>query len=206
MIVWLVMDHSSSLEAVEASITPEQAELLLDVAEVAIRAYLEGTQFPGPDVDRLPERLQQPCGAFVTLHVAGKLNGCIGNIESRHAIGACISKLAIQAAFEDPRLPRLRRQDLDDLHIEVSLLSPRTVVDATTRAELIERLTPGLHGLVITSGDHRAVFLPSVWEQLPDPHDFIDQLLRKADLPIDRWPSSIHAEVFTTESFGRTLG
>jgi AmmeMemoRadiSam system protein A len=111
--------------------------------------------------------------------------------------------LAVEAAFEDPRLPRLRREDLDGLHIEVSLLSPRTAVPAGSRAELIEHLVPHETGLIISSGARRAVFLPSVWEQLPLPDDFIDHLLSKAGLPTDRWPGDMHAEVFTTESFGR---
>ena len=139
----------------------------------------------------------------MTLHVDGRLNGCIGNVHSRERIGACISELAIEAAFEDPRLPQLRREDLDRLHIEVSLLSPRSVVPAPSRAELIEHLVPHETGLIISSGSARAVFLPSVWEQLPRPDDFIDQLLRKAGLPPDGWPTDMRAEVFTTESFGR---
>ena len=142
----------------------------------------------------------------MTLLVHGQLNGCIGNIESDDSIGACISELAIRAAFEDPRLPELDRDDLDDLHIEVSLLSPRTAVGTHTRHELLSQLTPHVDGLIIESGRHRAVFLPSVWEQLPEPDHFLDQLLNKAGLPVDEWPSDMHAEVFTTESFGRDTG
>ncbi len=185
--------------------TPDQAELLLDIAEVSIRACLEGTRYPGPDVTLLPERLRRPCGAFVTLHVDGRLNGCIGNIRTDEPIGACISKLAIEAAFDDPRLPRLRREDLDGLQIEVSLLSPPTMVPATSRAELIEHLVAHETGLIISSDSRRAVFLPSVWGQLPLPDDFIDHLLRKAGLPTNSWPSDMRAEVFTTESFGRRV-
>jgi AmmeMemoRadiSam system protein A len=194
------MGHSRSHDA---SLTPDQAELLLDIAEATIRAHLDGTRYSGPDLSLLPERLRQPCGAFVTLQVDGRLNGCIGNIHGDEPIGASISKLAIQAAFADPRLPQLRREDLDRLHIEVSLLSPPTAVPATSRSELIEQLVPRETGLIISSGSRHAVFLPSVWGQLPLPDDFIDQLLRKAGLPTDRWPRDMRAEVFTTESFGR---
>ncbi len=109
MIVWSDTERSHLGESSSTALTPDQAELLLDVAELAIRAELEGGHYPGPDVERLPERLRQPCGAFVTLHVGGALNGCIGNIESDQAIGACIARLAVQAAFEDHRLPRLTR-------------------------------------------------------------------------------------------------
>ena len=197
------MEHSLSLDT---TVTIDQAEMLLDLAEVAIRARLDGSHFPGPDVVQLPERMQQPCGAFVTLHVDGQLNGCIGNIETSDPLGACIPKLAIQAAFEDPRLPELRRDDLEGLHIEVSLLSPRSVVPADSKEQLIEQLTPGVHGLIIASGRHRAVFLPSVWAQLPIPDHFLGQLLHKAGLSANTWPSDMQAEVFTTESFGRQLG
>jgi AmmeMemoRadiSam system protein A len=185
--------------------TPEQAELLLDTAEIAIRACLKGSRYLGPDVERLPARLRQPCGAFVTLHVGDRLNGCIGNIEGNEPIAACVAKLAIQAAFEDRRLPKLRHKDLEHLEIEISLLSPRSEVPAGTRADLIDHLETGVHGLILTSGVHRAVFLPSVWEQLPRPDDFIDHLLHKAGLPIDRWPTDMHADVFTTASFSRRL-
>lgn len=196
------MEHSLSLDT---SLAPDQAELLLDTAEIAIRTCLDGIRYPGPDVERLPERLRQPCGAFVTLHVDGRLNGCIGNVDSDQPIGACIPKLAIQAAFDDPRLPRLRRQDLPGLEIEISLLSPRTAVPCSTQAELFEHLTAGLHGLIITSGRLHAVFLPSVWKQLPEPDDFVVQLLAKAAIATGTWPDDLQAEVFTVESFERRV-
>ena len=183
--------------------TPEQAELLLDLADAAIRSCLEGARYPGPDVTLLPERLRRPGGAFVTLHVDGKLNGCIGHIESDEAIGVCVSNLAIQAAFADHRLPNLRRRDLPGLHIEISLLSPRTTIPAGTREALLEHVRPHVDGLIIAGGNRRAVFLPSVWAQLRLPDQFLDQLLRKAGLPTTGWPTDMHAEVFTTESFGR---
>ena len=201
-IVWSGTEHSLSPEVMA---TAEQAEQLLDIAELAIRARLDGTQHPGPDVHQLPQHMQQPCGAFVTLHISRQLNGCIGNIDASDPIGACVARLAVQAAFEDARFPPLTSADLDVLHIEVSLLSPHAEVPAASRAQLIEQLTPGVDGLIVASGHHRAVFLPAVWDQLPDPEQFLDQLLRKAGLPTTTWPSDMHAELFTTESFGRQL-
>lgn len=189
----------------EAPLTPDEFALLLDLAELAIRAGLEGRRDPGPDIERLPDRLRRPGGAFVTLHVGGHLNGCIGNIESDEPIGLCVPKLAVQAAFEDYRLPQLRHEDLADLEIEISLLSPCSPIPAGTRADLLDHLVPGRHGLILSSGRHRAVFLPSVWEQLPQPHEFIDHLLLKAGLPADRWPSDMHADVFTTLSSARRV-
>jgi AmmeMemoRadiSam system protein A len=191
---------------VQPDLGEAEEELLLDLAEVAIRACLEGTRFPGPDTHRLPEPLLRPCGAFVSLHVDDDLNGCIGNLDADDPIGACVPRLAIQAAFEDPRLPRLRRADLAHLVIEISLLSPRTAVPASTRSELFAHLIPFEHGLVLAARDRRGVFLPSVWEQLPDPDDFVDHLLHKAGLPRDEWPSTMSAELFTTRTIERRLG
>jgi AmmeMemoRadiSam system protein A len=189
----------------ELPVTPHEAELLLDLSEVAIRACLDGTRYPGPDADKLPESLRRPCGAFVTLHVAGRLNGCIGNINGSEPIGTCVGDLARKAAFEDPRLRPLRRDDLDRLHIEVSILSPLTPVPARTRPELIANLEQRRHGLILAAAGRRAVFLPSVWGQLPTPDDFIDGLLHKAGLPVAGWPADMYAEVFTTASVGRHL-
>jgi AmmeMemoRadiSam system protein A len=190
----------------EFPVSPREAELLLDIVEVSIRACLDGTNYPGPDTTKLPETLCRPCGAFVTLHVAGQLNGCIGNIEPGGQLGVCVSELARRAAFHDPRLPTLTRADLDRLHIEIALLSARTPIPAETRDELIAHLEPRLHGLIISTTAHRAVFLPTVWNQLRTPDQFVDGLLRKAGLSTRRWPSDLTAEVLTTTSFGRHIG
>lgn len=202
VIVWSGMEHS---HLGDEPLTPDEFCLLLDLAELSIRAHLEGRQFAGLDIERLSDRLRRPGGAFVTLNVGGSLNGCIGNIESPEPIATTVAELAIKAAFEDYRLPKLRNEDLAELEIEISLLSPPSPVPAGTRAELLEQLVPGRHGLILTSGGHRAVFLPSVWAQLPQPSDFIDHLLRKAGLPADRWPSDLHADVFTTVSSARRV-
>ena len=195
------MDEASNAFGIAA----HEAELLLDLAEVAIRACLEGTRYPGVDTSTLPAALLRPCGAFVTLHVAGELNGCIGNLDSSDPLGSCVTELAIKAAFEDPRLPALRRIDLSQLHLEVSVLSARVPVPAGSRTELNDHLQPNVNGLVVRSERRQAVFLPTVWEHLPHPDDFVDQLFRKAGLPPGEWPHHLEAEIFTTASISRHL-
>lgn len=198
--------HDPVSGAARITIAERDSELLLDVAETAIRANLAGRPVPEIDMSALPVVLRQPCGVFVTLHVAGELNGCIGNISGAGPLVTNVAELAVKAAFEDPRLPALRRHDLARLSIEVSLLSALLEVPARSRAELLQQLWRGEHGLVIRSGAHQAVFLPSVWEQLPEPERFLDQLLRKAGLPPERWPDDLVAAVFTTTTFARSFG
>jgi AmmeMemoRadiSam system protein A len=190
----------------EWRLTAEERELLLDIAESEIKAALGVGARRDLDLDRLPPALAAPGGAFVTLHVGGRLNGCIGTIESDDPIALSVARLAVQSAFEDPRLPALRREDLPQLDIEISLLSTPHPIPASTRAELLADLRPGIDGLIIAAGRFRAVFLPVVWRQLPDPDEFLDHLLRKAGLPTFGWPDRMQAEVFTATCLARDLG
>ncbi len=112
-------------------------------------------------------------------------------------------RLARSAAFADPRLPALRWEDLPRLAIEVSILSPFEPIAARSRGELLAALRPGTDGLLVAAGPHRAVFLPDVWDQLPDPDDFVDHLFRKGGLVPGTWPSNLTAHRFTTEHFER---
>jgi AmmeMemoRadiSam system protein A len=182
---------------------PAEGDLLLDLAEWSIRAAFS----PGPaagTAPALPDRLQVPRGAFVTLFVDGRLNGCIGAIDTPEPLGACIGRLARAAAFDDPRLPPLRPEQLDALTIEVSILSPLEPIASGTRAEVLAAVRPHAHGLQIESGRRRGVFLPDVWAQLPDPDDFLDHLLAKAGLHPRTWPADLRAHRFATTAFVRT--
>ena len=147
----------------EFGLTDTDAEFLLDVAVGTLVAHFGRGAAPDTDPSALPARLGQPIGAFVTLRVGGELNGCIGHLTTGAPIVETVAELAIRSAFHDPRLPALRVDDLDDLEIEISLLSPRHDVPARTRDELLSHLRPGVTGLVLTSGRRSALFLPAVW-------------------------------------------
>jgi AmmeMemoRadiSam system protein A len=184
-------------------VTSSEAALLLDLASTSIVDGLDGRPLRVPRVEDLPAELRREVGAFVTLTVDGALNGCIGTIEGAGPLGQEVVRLARSAAFADPRLPALRREDLAGLVIEVSILSPFELLDVGSRAQLVRALRPGTDGLVIAAGPHRAVFLPDVWDQLPDPDDFVDHLFRKGGLVPGTWPSNLAAHRFTTEHVER---
>jgi AmmeMemoRadiSam system protein A len=186
-----------------AVVTSAEAGLLLDLADASILDGLDGRPMRPPPLSDLPAELRREAGAFVTLTVRGALNGCIGAIEGAGALGQEVVRLARAAAFDDPRLPPLRRADLAELVVEVSILSPFEPVAARSRAELVGALRPGTDGLLIGAGSHRAVFLPDVWDQIPDPGDFVDHLCRKGGLEPAPWPPGLTAHRFTTERFER---
>jgi AmmeMemoRadiSam system protein A len=181
-------------------------QLLLDLAEWSIHTALRpsGADRAAPPAPPTPpDHLHAPHGAFVTLTVDGRLNGCIGAIETPEPLPACIARLARAAAFDDPRLPPLRREDLPALAIEVSILSPLEPIEAGSRAEVLGSVEPHVHGLQIEAERRRGVFLPDVWAQLPDPDDFLDHLLAKAGLHPRTWPAGLRAHRFATTAFVR---
>ncbi len=197
------MEPSPSLEPI---LDQHDIEALLDIAENAIATALAGHSAVPPPLESLPPALHRRVGAFVTLKVHGRLNGCVGTIEGVEPLGCAVARLALSAAFADPRLPALQPSDYAHLEITLSLLSPLSPIEVRSRSELKGALRPGLDGLMISAGERQAVFLPSVWEQLPDPEDFLDHLWRKAGLRPGIWPANLRAFRFTAQHHERRAG
>lgn len=190
----------------EIRLTPSEAATLLDVADTAILAGLSGRSPLPVAMDVLPERLRQTLGSFVTLMVADRLNGCIGHVEGVEPLARDVAHLAWSAAFDDPRLPPLERSDRRTLIIEISLLSPLTPIAAESYQDLLEQLEQGRDGVVVRAGRSQGLFLPSVWEQLPDGHEFLHHLFRKAGLAPGTWPDGVEARRFVAMKYRRRLG
>lgn len=180
-----------------AELDAEAASTLLEVARRSIRAGLDGHGPERPDLGDLPAVLAEPRGAFVTVLVDGELNGCIGTIEPMRPLAEVVATDAWSAAFRDPRLPSLRRSQLGGTEIEVTVLSELSPIDVGSIGELLSALHPGVDGLVIEDGHRRGVFLPQVWEQLPEPADFLARLQAKAGITVGSWPSGIRCQRFT---------
>ncbi len=146
--------------------------------------------------------LRAPAGAFVTLNHRGKkpadpgrLRACMGVIEARQPLEQAVVQAAVWAA-QDPRFPQLEAEELDDLDVEVSILSPSLPVPGP------EAITIGTHGIILSKGGHRALFLPQVaTEQGWDLETTLDHLARKAGMPADGWRRGAGFEVFTAQVF-----
>ena len=190
----------------DAVLTGDDVELLLDIADGAVVDGLLGTPPSAPPAALLPPALRAHVGVFVTLSVDGELNGCIGSIEGVEPLAHGAARHAWSAAFADPRLPPLTRRDYERLTLEVSILSPLAAMPAGTRDDVLNDLQPGIDGLVIVAGRHHAVFLPAVWDELPEPRQFLDQLQAKAGLDRTCWPSGMHAWRFSAQVLSRRAG
>ena len=139
--------------------------------------------------------------SFVTLEREGALRGCIGSPAPRTQLARDVARNAVAAGFGDPRFSPLRADELAELTISISVLSPATPLALADEDELIARLHPGRDGLILRERGAGALFLPSVWATLPDRRAFVQQLKRKMGRAADHWSPSTRAWRFTTESF-----
>jgi len=150
---------------------------LLGIARGAIASQLG--RGAAPAIDDEPW-LREPAATFVTLMQGADLRGCIGTLEPHRALGEDVHHNARAAAFSDPRFAPVRATEVDDLDVEVSLLTSPTPIRFSAHHELIAQLRPGRDGLILESGIRRATFLPQVWDSLPSPEEFLAHLKSKA--------------------------
>jgi len=168
---------------------------LAQYARECIRQELGGVPARPP----VSAEAQRPGASFVTLRWRnGELQGCIGSLEPRRSLLADVAHNGLAAAFEDPRGTPLSLYDLDDLNVEVSVLSPLELVpfDGTEQGAC-GALRPGVDGVVFVWKGRRGTFLPQMWDQLPTPVQFLTELKMKAHLSRDFWADGIELHRYT---------
>jgi len=183
-------------------LTAQERATALRIAMTAATTPLRTGQQWFPDPSELTGELAAPGACFVTLTGRGQLLGCIGSLEPRRPLGEDIAAQAFAAAFRDPRMPALTDHDLPELHVEVSVLGPLEPLEVAGRAQLAEVLRPGIDGLLIESGWHRATFLPAVWRSVSGTPEFLDLLWRKAGMRPRDWPRDLTVHTYCTDEFG----
>jgi AmmeMemoRadiSam system protein A len=169
-------------------------EFLLTLARNAIVSKMHSKLL---QIGTIPNEATEFSGTFVTLTKNGELRGCIGVIEPVQSIYKGIIENARSAAFGDPRFPPLRADEIEDVRIEVSILSVPEKLFIDDASELLNVLKKNRPGLIIERGFARATFLPQVWDELRRPEDFLTQLCLKAGIPSDTWKQPSRLEIFT---------
>lgn len=177
------------------------AETLHSVAEAAIDHGLARGAPPPIDPGRFPDPLRAERACFATLvKVGGELRGCVGTIEPHRSLVEDVNENAWAAAFRDPRFPPLGAHERDAVECALSVLTPLEPVLFADENELLERIVPGVDGLLVESGTGRATFLPAVWAQFPEPADFWRALKHKAGLPDAALPPDLRVCRYRTET------
>lgn len=172
---------------------------LLRLARRSIAHRLEENRAFLPRPGDYHPALRRQRASFVTLHLAGSLRGCIGSLQAERTLVEDVARNAQAAAFEDPRFSPLVAEEFEHLEYHISVLSPPRPLAVASREELLEHLRPRIDGLVIEEGHRRATFLPSVWEQLPEPEQFVSHLRLKAGLSAAGWNSGTRILTYQVE-------
>ncbi len=180
----------------EHGLTAQEKQTLLRIARDTLERHVRKQPLPELEDGALTPRLRARAGAFVTLHERGQLRGCIGYIEGRAPLAETVMQNACNAATRDPRFPPVQPDDLKDIEIEISVMSP--LRKAASPADVIA----GTHGVVLKKGMHQGVFLPQVaTEQGWDRETFLRQLGHKAGLDANAYKTA-ELWLFTAEVFG----
>jgi AmmeMemoRadiSam system protein A len=177
-------------------VTSEQGRALLALARASIAARFADAP-PQPEASSEPW-LQAPGATFVSLHQQGDLRGCVGNIKPLPTLYESVVRNARAAAFEDSRFPPLNEAELAKTQLEVTVLSPLERVAAVSEAEALAQLRPGQDGVVLNYQGRTSVFIPQMWEEIPDPREFLLHLKRKARFPAE-WQPGMSIDRFTAE-------
>ena len=167
---------------------------LLGLARASVRAAASGAPPPEIPADGV---FQRKGGAFVTLKKKGSLRGCIGNFTGTGSLGKTVADMAAAAAVGDPRFPPVRPEEVDQLAIDISILSPMEPASP-------EEVIPGTHGLYVKRGFRAGTLLPQVAsEEGWDRETFLAHTCLKAGLPPDSWKNDdVQIYTYTAEVFG----
>lgn len=190
-------------ETQAGALSEDGQQYLLDLARRTLESVTGGGDLPEPAPGDVPEPLRQPRACFVTLTAKGRLRGCIGNLHpGGRPLFRAVMENARSAALNDPRFPELPHSEVAGVHIEISVLGEPRRLEFDSPRQLLERLRPGHDGVILNIGRRQATFLPQVWEQLPDPEEFLRHLSQKAGCDPDAWQESeTRVSVYSVQAF-----
>lgn len=176
-----------------------QKETLRTLAANSIREELGLTPTA---IDTRDSIFKEKSGIFVTLQKNNNLRGCIGSLTAQQSIVEGIKSHAKHAAFSDNRFSPVQEEELADISIEISILTEPKPLKFTGSQNLIEQLQPGQDGVTLRQGRYSATFLPQVWQQLPEPEQFMNHLAMKAGLSVDGWrQEGVEIETYSVIKF-----
>ncbi|NRB37206.1 MAG: AmmeMemoRadiSam system protein A [Pseudomonadales bacterium] len=178
--------------------SPHDKETLLLQARKSIQEICQNHSYSVCDLSPFSSQLQQPMACFVTLTKNQRLRGCIGSLSAHQPLIQDVICNARAAASRDSRFNSVTEDELDNIHIEISILSPIQVITFNNEEEMLEQIRPGIDGIVLEYGQNHATFLPLVWQQINNKEDFIRELKIKAGIESDFWSDKMHVSRYQT--------
>ena len=176
-----------------AEFSPDERSALLHLAHESILSAIEHREI---SLEPPTPHFAEPRGAFTSLYLHGQLRGCVGYVLPVGSVYQTVAETARAAALEDTRFYPVTLEEARHLQVELSILSPPSLIDPTA-------IEIGRHGLLISTAFRRGLLLPQVpIEHHWDRETFLEQTCRKAGLPSDAWKTGATIEAFTAEVFG----
>lgn len=163
------------------------------VIEVCKKSILSGFQLGDFEIKKYPCVFEESGASFVTIEIHGNLRGCVGSVIAHRPLINDLMSNAHSAAFKDTRFSPLTRQEFHNINVSVSLLSEPERILFEGEDDLLNKIVPYEDGIIIRDGNYQAVYLPVVWEQLPDKREFLNSLKLKAGMDEDYFTDTLQA-------------
>ena len=168
-------------------LTQLEKTMLLKLARQALEQAVRGQALPPLHLAAQTPNLQAQGASFVTLTHAGKLRGCIGALEPYQSLVEDVREHVVAAALEDYRFLQVQESELQDIQIEISRLTQPEPLEYSNPDDLLNKLQPGVDGVILKDGWKRATFLPQVWEKVSAKEEFLEHLCYKMGVERDLW-------------------
>ncbi|HUF00307.1 MAG TPA: AmmeMemoRadiSam system protein A [Anaerolineales bacterium] len=181
----------------QEKLTSDEQKILLRLAREAMERGVRGEELSALDESSLPLSLREQGSSFITLTTHGQLRGCVGSLEAYQSLAEDVREHAVAAALKDPRFQPVKEDELNGIQIEISRLTHPIPVEYKDANDLLSKLHPHVDGVILRDDPYRrATFLPQVWEKIPDPAEFLNNLCYKMGAEPDLWRSK-HFDVLT---------
>ncbi|RMD84659.1 MAG: AmmeMemoRadiSam system protein A [Candidatus Dadabacteria bacterium] len=187
-------------------VEPKHHDALLSLARESIKFGIDNGSVMEVDPASYPAPLRETLSTYVTLHKRGDLRGCIGHLEARYPLVVDLVHSAYAAAFHDTRFPPVSEEELNEIDISISVLSPLEEIEFSSEEDLLQKVIPGKDGLVLQDHGLRGCFLPVMWERLPSPEIFLKFLKEKAGLPHSYWSETLRVFRFRAQKIPNGKG
>jgi AmmeMemoRadiSam system protein A len=183
-------------------LTQEEKGLLLKLARQSLECGVRGQPLPPLDPAALTPALRAAGASFVTLTINGELRGCIGALEPYQSLAEDVREHAVAAALQDYRFSPVQVDELPQIEVEVSRLTLPEPLAYASAGDLLEKLRPGVDGVILKDGLRRATFLPQVWEKVAGKEEFLSHLCSKMGASPDLWRRGrLEVLVYQVEEF-----
>ncbi len=177
---------------------------LVEIARRSLEEYVHHNEKYKPNLAALPDSLCQLGCSFVTLTNHGQLRGCMGNTQARWPLADDVARNAISSATRDPRFMPVTPEELPNLRLEVTVLTPPEELPYRDYEELLDSVRPGLDGVILSLGMRRGLLLPQVWDRIPEPAEFLRMITYKAGIPAHElvsYPPTVTVHTFRVQHF-----